>query len=169
MKSLLAILAAVIAFVSSQSFGNSPTLRAEQSHAKEPGATVAPVRIHRAASLSVPRSAGYASSEHLIVLWKVGPACSGAGASAGSYDHIDVSETAADVRVTLYLRDAVVNPQDTLGHRCLLGVPFHMRIVPLQRPLGKRIVRDWACATSCQVRRLSKAQIASLEGRLQVS
>lgn len=140
-----------------------PTPPVDQPPTAEPVA----VRVSAISGISIPASISYRRMDELVVMWKVGAACSGAGASVGEFDHVDIKEFKNDVIVTLYLKNAVVNPKPR-PHRnaCLVHIPTNVRLVPLARPLGKRIVHDWACPGSCRVRKFSKADQQDLLARL---
>lgn len=118
-----------------------------------------PVRILAASHLTLPDTASFERMDELVIAWQVGPACSGsAGALEGEFDHVNIDESKSEVQVTLYLRDASVNPEPTSGDVCPIGLPWHVRVVPLSKPLGKRVVRDMACARPCRVPRMDAVQ-----------
>lgn len=127
------------------------------------GSTSIPVRTASVSSLTLAATSLSTRMDELIITWRTGPPCTGAGATSGVYDHVEVKETRRDVIVKLFLRDAIANPALTSSSKkCLAGTRTHVRIVPLERPLGARIVHDWACPTSCRVPRLEAEQRRAL-------
>lgn len=112
-----------------------------------------PVRIERATPISVQPVPGFfARNGHLAVTWSRGPACSGAGASSGTFDHMDVVETKTTVKITVWLRNARVNPSlSDDAPRCTVVVPAIAQLLSLKTPIGRRAVLDGSCTDRCRV------------------
>ena len=89
-----------------------------------------------------------------LIRWEVGPECSMATASKGTFDRVEVAESANDVTVTLFLRDGtpnqfggdtqMINGQE-VEVTCDVGNPVFRQLVALPSKPGKRKLIDGAC------------------------
>jgi hypothetical protein len=140
----------------------------DDSQQPSTGGTIIP--IDNFAEINLVEGMGYQRGNGLAVSWQIGPPCTGASASNGKFERLDVEETNSEVRLRLLLRNGVRNPvQSPDEWSCSMLPPSYTAIVNLESPLGSRRVLDVSCEQPCELTRMSEGEMRSIRNRIRIS